>query len=122
MDTHVLRTLDFSVAASSVVAEGGGNRRGVSRSIFHGSGLSRAKPRRRNPKFRLKHGDPEARRERTGGWLAAVVFIVVMVAQLARVALAGTDIPRSDAGDVEGALSGVVRRDVAGGKFLSDAS
>jgi hypothetical protein len=51
-----------------------------------------------------------------------VVFIVVMVAQLARVALAGTDIPRSDAGDVEGALSGVVRRDVAGGKFLSDAS
>ena len=29
MDTHVLRTLDFSVAASSVVAEGGGNRRGV---------------------------------------------------------------------------------------------
>ena len=84
--------------------------------------MSRAKPRRRNPKFRLKHGDPEARRERTGGWLAAVVFIVVMVAQLARVALAGTDIPRSDAGDVEGALSGVVRRDVAGGKFLSDAS
>jgi hypothetical protein len=51
-----------------------------------------------------------------------VVFIVVMVAQLARVAVAGTDIARSDAGDVEEALSGVVRRDVAGGGFLSDAS
>jgi len=54
--------------------------------------------------------------------VAAVIFIVVMVAQLARVAVAGTDIPRSDARDVEEALSGVVRRGVAGGGFLSDAS
>jgi len=84
--------------------------------------LSQAKPRRRNQKFRLAQGDAEARRERSRGWLAAVIFIVVMVAQLARVAVAGTDIPRSDARDVEEALSGVVRRGVAGGGFLSDAS
>lgn len=77
--------------------------------------MSRAKPRRRNQKFRLAQGDAEARSERSRGWLAAVGVVVLMVAQRARVAVAGTDSPCGDAGDVEGALSGVVRRDVAGG-------
>ena len=69
----------------------------------------------------MNYGDTKARRERGGAWLAAAVFVVVLAAQLALVAVAGTDIARSDAGDVEEALSGVVRRDVAGGGFLSDA-
>ena len=50
----------------------------------------------------MNYGDTEARRERGGAWLAAVVFVVVLAAQLALVAVAGTDIPWGDAWDVEG--------------------
>ena len=50
----------------------------------------------------MNYGDTEARRERGGAWLAAAVFVVVLAAQLALVAVAGTDIPWGDAWDVEG--------------------
>ncbi len=50
----------------------------------------------------MNYGDTKARRERGGAWLAAAVFVVVLAAQLALVAVAGTDIPWGDAWDVEG--------------------